>query len=404
MTSRKTAKDLTVPELDKGDHQNKRNLCDFLEQEEIAQRMLKEAHDFYTSFLRSKSVLLSEILQYPGVFFVRPVVSAYWCDIKVDKYGNIKPLTGKGNKVCIVVSFDSSYGCAPNGTLISELCDMADNYRRHNSDDFTKTDRNYYFKDYKIAKDIYQQYYDFLYSGEYNEVSNTMRCRKSFVMTVEEISKFVGKSKRRKDNLKWLDWIDEQPDEDDEEFYEDECYEYDDCFETDTMPAILYEYLSDESKILYASIPYAYRDHFERGKERRPDMQKLRAIPQVEEFIQEHLPILNETYKANLKAMIDNYKYGHSLGKRSYLITRGGKPVELTTEDIADSEVDKKTGMYTVVTKELTERHPEYAWPSDCDLIVTDYHQKFVFDIATNDLVNYQYVSYTHRESRKHRY
>lgn len=397
-------KDLTVPELDKGDHQNKRNLCDFLEQEEIAQRMLKEAHDFYKSFLRSKSIPFSEILNYPGVFFVRPIVSAYWCDIEVDKYGNIKPLTGKDNKVRIIVSFDSSYGCAPNGTLIAELCDMADNYRQHNDDDFDKTDRNYYFKDYKIAKGIYQQYYDFLYGGEYDAESNTMRCRKSFVMTVGEISKFVGKSKRRKDSLKWLDWIDEQPDEDDEEFYEDECYESDDCFESDARPAILYEYLSDESKILYASIPYAYRDFYERGKERRPDMQKFRAIPQVEEFIQERLPILSETYKANLKAMLDNYKHSGTIAKRQYLITREGRPIELTTEDIAESEVDKKTGMYTVTTRKLTESHPEYRWPSDCDLIVTDYYQEFVFDIATNDLVSYRYVSYTHRESRKHRY
>ena len=398
MTSRKTKQDLTVPVLDKGDHQNKKNLCDFLEQEEIAQRMLKEAHDFYESFLRSKSVPFSRIFEYPSVFFVRPVVSAYWRDIKVDKYGNIKPLTGKNNEVCIVVSFEYSYGCAPNGDLNTRIYNMLDSYRHYDKE----THGNYYFKDGEIAENLYQQYFDFLYGGEYNETSDTMRCRKRFIMTVDEINKFVlEKKSKRKSNLQWLDWMNESDIEDDEYYEDNFCDEF---FNSKAAPVVSYDYLSDKGKGIYSDMPYYVRNDLERRRNREPDIQKLRAIPQVEEFIQKRLPVLDKLCKERLKALLDNYKYDYNIICSPYLITKSCKPIELTTEEINESKVDKENGLYTVVTKGFTESHPEYPWPNDCDLIVTDYSQKFVFDIATNDLVGYEYIHYTHRESRKRHY
>lgn len=368
---------LTVPVLVKGDYQNKKTLCDFLEQEKIAKQMLKEAHDFYNRFLISKTVTLREIIEdYPGVKFVRPIVKAYWYDIKVDKNYNVLPLTGNKNKVVLEISFELDFGIEKHSTFAGEIASMLQEYRRW---DNSKDHNNYYFKDPEIVEELYKHYSDFMYSKECDENTDAMNCKKVITMTVAELRAAIGK-----DDTQETEWY----------IDEDDLY-------GKPFIGIDKNYLSENSRKKYDEWvdDYYYRaKHLDKAKQYT---KMFLNIPEVRNFIEERVQTLDMMAKDVLKSLLNNYKYGEMYMRKLYLITRDSIPIELVCPDLDGSDVDMETGKYTVNTVTLTESHAEYPWPSDCDLIVTEYSQTFVFDIMTNDLVDYQYNSYTRRESRK---
>lgn len=364
--------------LVKEDYQNKKSLCDFLEQEKIAKQMLKEAHDFYNRFLISKTVALREIIEdYPGVKFVRPIVKAYWYDIKVDKNYNVVPLTGKKNKVVLEISFELDLGITKHSTFANQITSMFREYRYWNNS--TEHKYNYYFKDPEIAEELYKHYDDFMYSNECDENTNAMNCKKVITMTIAELRAAIGKGDTQK--IEW--YIDE-----------------DDPYRKPFI-GIDEDYLSENSREKYDEWEedYFYRAKYLDKAKRYTKM--FLNIPEVRSFVEERVQTLDTMAKEVLKSLLNNYKYGETYMGKLYLITKDNIPIELACPDISGSDVDMEAGKYTVNTETLTESHPEYQWPSDCDLIVTEYSQTFVFDIMTNDLVDYRYNSYTIRESRK---
>lgn len=378
---------LTVPVLVKGDYQNKKTLCDFLEQEKIAKQMLKEAHDFYNRFLISKTVTLREIIEdYPGVKFVRPIVKAYWYDIKIDKNYNVVPLTGNKNKVVLEISFEFDLGITKHSTFAAEITSMFNEYHYwDNLEDARKY--NYYFKDPEIVEELYKHYCDFMHSKDCDENTNAMNCKKVIIMTVAELRAAIGKDDTQK--TEW--YIDEYDEDDENDFYRKPFIGIDE------------DYLSEKSRKKYDNWEddYFYRaKHLDKAKQ---CTKMFLNIPEVRNFVEEHVQTLDTMARDVLKSLLNNYKCGETYMRKLYLITRDSIPIELVCPDLDESDVDMETGKYTVNTVTMTESHPEYQWPSDCDLIVTKYSQTFVFDIMTNDLVDYRYNSYTRRESRKSR-
>jgi hypothetical protein len=317
------------------------------------------------------------------VKFVRPIVKAYWYDIKIDKNYNAVPLTGNKNKVVLEISFELDFGIEKHSTFAGEIASMLQEYRRwDNSEDRN----NYYFKDPEIVEALYKHYSDFMYSNECDENTDAMNCKKVITMTVAELRAAIGK-----DDTQETEWyIDEDDEEDDEnDFYRK------------PFIGIDKNYLSKNSRKKYDDWvdDYFYRTKYLDKAKRRTKM--FLNIPEVRNFIEERIQTLDTMAKNVLKSLLNNYKYGETHMRKLYLITRDSIPIELVCPDLDGSDVDMETGKYTVNTVTLTESHAEYPWPSDCDLIVTEYSQTFVFDIMTNDLVDYRYNSYTRRESRK---
>lgn len=88
----------------------------------------------------------------------------------------------------------------------------------------------------------------------------------------------------------------------------------------------------------------------------------------------------------------------------NFMFIHDGGLVEVIEKEIESTKFDKKTGRYTIQCKPGVESHPEYRWPSDAPLIETSFYQTFVFDIATNDLIDYDMYRDTRKIDRRHRY
>ena len=50
---------------------------------------------------------------------------------------------------------------------------------------------------------------------------------------------------------------------------------------------------------------------------------------------------------------------------------------------------------YIIKCKDLVHKSKKYVWPSDAPTIKKTYYQQFTFDIASNDLVDYEFKSFT---------
>ena len=382
MAPRKTKKqDLTVPELDKGDHNNKKNLCDFLEQERIAKQMLKEAHDFYKSFLHSKTVTYNQLFEYPGVYFVRPCICAYWRDVTIveNPYSSTKgrpvPDMSDDAEIAIAVTFIFDDGRLRYGRFSEALNTMEDDYIYHSSKEEAKHNKWFKrsYKNFDIAEDLQKEWNKLCsYAGGPLHIES-----KEFVMKLSDLAKYEGLEGR---------WYDS-----DDQWTDDLYVNFDPDRLTEKSQQLFnkhdgYCYMDRNQKTVYAPM--------------------LIAVPEVKAYIEDNLMTLNENAKSLYKQKIDNYKFwlDDTVYKQPYLITREGRPIELLTEEIRESEADMKTGLYTVTTASEEDRRAKWRFPSDGPIVVTTYYQEFSFDIANNDLVKYAFCHSSYEENQKRRY
>lgn len=387
LISEQLTAEITVPELDKGNHNNKKTLCDFLEQEAIAKKMIEEAQAFYKSFLKSKTVPFSKILEYPNTYIIHPSIKAFCKEISTDSERGVTRSFEPDDEIDIVISFYTDLGDEYYTDFFKEKIHMYDIYDRCN--EYKSKDRKWYFKDYKAACQIHNEFEAFKWGKarimgtdgskpeHYIIPDITEAGEKIFTYKVSEILKYD----ELKDVFKPLDE-----------------WNYD--YKTGLNRRFLSKKSADKLNAYLSGRGY-FDHHSEKDSEQIPE---FRCIPEINDYIVNRLSELNARVKEIYRAMLGNYHFSKKLLDTPYIIKKDGTPIILTTEEIKKSEVDKVKGIYSVQTKSLEDVRPKYKWPGDAPLLVTEYCQVFRFDIATNDLVTYEFVENTEEVSRKHRY
>ena len=380
--ARKKQDVIAVPELDKGNHNNKKNLCDFLEQEAIAKKMIEEAQAFYKSFLKSKTVPFGKILEYPNTHIIRPCIKAYYRDIKVKGgiIGDLSPDKEILINVYFYLDLGQEYYSKMHEEWYNNLINDYSYYREDGEDKWRKRD----FKNHKIASKLYADYSRFMYPDNMQDIKEdelTLACQKTFIYKVSDLIKY----KELKSIFKDVDYI---------------------PWDSVRKIGLLSKHLSETGAKLFHG--YMEQINYYRSRETEKDgtnIPELICIPEIKEFINEHQPALDAKAKVLCKNLIDNYK-GTSFNfyEEPYIIQRNGDFINLLSCDIAKSSLDSKKGLYTVHTVDMEHSRAKYRWPSNAPLIVTTYHQIFVFDVATNDLVKYELEESSEEISRKYRY
>ncbi|MBR4413627.1 MAG: hypothetical protein IKS60_08415 [Lachnospiraceae bacterium] len=406
--SRKKAEDLAVPVLDKGDYNNEKTLCYFLQQEEIAKKMIEEAKRFYDSFLSSKTVTFRQILfDYPKVPLVQVDFRVYYTDVKISKRGcgtclNYLP-DGKKSKLRIYPRFyidagDVSFGRFRNEFYSYErfgygfmrrIEDCAETVRQKEKGNERKW-KTEGFKDPKVVEATYKRY------EALNEEISKANSIADFYIEIpeEEFMSYIDidEVKRRNADASVYDYEDEFDHERTKSACDSKKYggQIGFCYASCTNP----EHYDETVENWYGQIEI-YPRAFEFIKLPESLADRIRELQ--EKFTQDFRDIV--------KALINQCKDKEpSFLDCQFLFKKDGRLVELITNEIKSTDLNKKTGQYTISCAEDEEKHPEYCWPSDCDLICTTYHQVFVFDIASNDLIDYYMPTSTRRESRKRRY
>lgn len=373
-----------VPVLDKGDYNDKKTLSYFLEQEKIAKKMIAEAKEFYNSFLSSKIVTLHTVLtRYPLTPIVRPVYKFFYgtAEIKEGKYGTSLTYLPKDDESDIVIApvFGFDVGSEPEGYFDQSLYGGGWGFMREfencanaalNND---KNELKYVrFKNPNEVAVLYNRY----------------------CALMDEIRKVDLRVVIKKKELK--DYI---------------------CEDDTGLHYVGYSSrssLDTEGGMIGFNQKYCIdKDAYDRANDKwhkRVDIYprpfKMKKYPEeIVKKVKEYQTKFSAEMREILIDLIPLCKYGiPDFMLANFMFTHEGGLVEVIEKEIKSTEFDKKTGRYTIQCKPGVESHPEYSWPSDAPLIETSFYQTFVFDTATNDLIDYSIYRDTRKIDRRHRY
>lgn len=367
-----------VPVLDKGNYNDKKTLNYFLEQEKIAKQMIAEANEFYNSFLSSKIVTLHTVLtEHPLTPIIRAGYKFYYgaAEIKKHKYGESLSYLPNGydSDIVIAPTFEFDVGSEAEGYFEREFYGSCGFLRDFKNCVVLSNDKSLLkyckFKNPKEVAALYERY----------------------CALMNEIAKVdlhvVIKAKELKDYI---------------------------C-ETDI--GLRYVYypgggsIGNKGGIIgfnrkYCLDKYAYDKVVSIGYKRidiRALPFKMKKYPEeIAKKVKEYQTKFSAEMRDILINLIPLYKEGiPKFMLTNFMFTHEGRLVEVIEKEIKSTEFDKNTGRYTIRCKPSVESHPEYNWPSDAPLIETSFYQTFVFDVATNDLIDYNMNRNTRKIDRR---
>lgn len=373
-----------VPVLDKGDYNDKKTLSYFLEQEKIAKKMIAEAKEFYNSFLSSKIVTLHTVLtKYPLTPIIRPSYKFYYgaAGTKKHEYGgesfSYLP-NGDDSDIVIVPVFGFNVGSEAEGYFEQELYgrwgflrefeNCADAVRSDDKDEL----KYCRFKKPKEVAALYERYRAL--DDEIRKVDLRVVIKakelKDYICENDTGLAYVGYSSRSSiDSEGGMIGFDRKY-----------------CLDKDA-----YDDLNNRwhRRIDIYPRPFKMKKHPEEIAKKVKEYQ-TKFSAELRDILIDLIPLCKEG--------IPNFMLAN------FMFTHEGGLVEVIEKEIKSTEFDKKTGRYTIQCKPGVESHPEYSWPSDAPLIETSFCQTFVFDTATNDLIDYSIDRNTRKIDRRHRY
>lgn len=371
-----------VPVLDKGDYNDKKTLSYFLEQEKIAKKMIAEAKEFYNSFLSSKIVTLHTVLtKYPLTPIVRPMYKLYYgaADVKTQEYGESLTYLPDGNDSDIVIApvFGFNVGSEAEGYFEQELYGQWGFLRDfENCAEAVKNNDKQYLKysNFKKPADVALLY------DRYCALMDRLR-------QVTADSYAVVKAKDLKDYI----------DDDDMRYV---GYSSRSSYDNGGLIGFDIAHCLDKDKYYEVSNKWRHRlDIY-------PIPFKIKKCPEeIVKQVKQYQTEFSAEMRSILLDLVPLCKEGiPNFMLANFMFTHDGGLVEVIEKEIESTKFDKKTGRYTIQCKPGVESHPEYRWPSDAPLIETSFYQTFVFDIATNDLIDYDMYRDTRKIDRRHRY
>jgi hypothetical protein len=371
-----------VPVLDKGDYNDKKTLSYFLEQEKIAKKMIAEANAFYDSFLSSKIVTLHTVLtRYPLTPIVRPMYKLYYgaADVKKLEYGESLTYLPDGDDSDIVIApvFGFNVGSEAEGYFEQELYGQWGFLRDfENCADAVKSNDKQYLKYSRFKKpaDVALLY------DRYCALDDRIRQATTdsyAVVKVKDLKDYISEH-----DMTYIGYSGRSSYDGGGLIGFDSAH----CLDKDKYHEVSNKW---RSRLDIHPIPF---------KIKKCPEEIVKQVKQYQtEFSAEMRNILLDLIPL-CKDGIPNFMLAN------FMFTHEGGLVEVIEKEIESTKFDKKTGRYTIQCKSGVESHPEYNWPSDAPLIETSFCQTFVFDIATNDLIDYSIDRDTRKIDRRHRY
>lgn len=385
-TTRKRQPKITpaaVPVLDKGNYNDKKTLSYFLEQEKIAKKMIAEAKEFYNSFLSSKIVTLHTVLtKYPLTPIIRASYKFYYgaAGTKKHEYGESLSYlpNGDDSDILIVPVFGFDVGSEAEGYFEQELygewgfmrafenCAIAVG---NNDREELKYCR---FKKPKEVATLYERYRALMNEIMKLDLHVVIKAKelKDYICETDTGLAYVGYSSRssidREGGMIGFD--------------RNHCL---DKYAYDKVADRWYKRID-----IYAR-PFKMKKYPEEIAKKVKEYQ-TKFSAEMRDILIDLIPLCKEG--------IPNFMLAN------FMFTHEGGLVEVIEKEIESTKFDKKTGRYTIQCKSGVESHPEYRWPSDAPLIETSFYQTFVFDTATNDLIDYSIDRDTRKIDRRHRY
>ena len=371
-----------VPVLDKGDYNDKKTLSYFLEQEKIAKKMIAEAKEFYNSFLSSKIVTLHTVLtKYPLTPIIRPIYKLYYgaADVEKQEYGKSLTYLPNGDDSDIVIApvFGFNVGSEAEGYFEQELYGKWGFLRDFEdcADAVKNNDKQYLkYSRFKKPADVALLY------NRYCALMDRLRQATAdsyAVIKAKDLKDYIGEH-----DMKYVG--------------------YSGRSSYDSGGLIGFDLAHCLNKDKY----YEVSDKWSRRLDICPIPFKIKKCPEeIARKIKEYQTKFSAEIRDILIDLIPLCKEGiPNFMLANFMFTHEGRLVEVIEKEIESTEFDKKTGRYTIQCKPVIESHPEHAWPSDCPLIETSLYQIFVFDTATNDLIDYSIDRNTRKIDRRHRY
>ena len=401
--TKKPQENCVVPELDKGNYNNKRNLLYFMEQEKLAIKMIEEARAFYNNFLTSKTTRFGDILKYPNIFFVKPAIYAFYRKAyrKTDKYGTSNGYKiGPKDKIAITVGFKIDFGEAENfSSFDSCYRNLIDTYAYTKKWEYEyEKPPTWTFENFN-DKDTYLRYEAFL-----NKLANYDDCNCAE----------AGASKHYLCDITVQDLIDagiHNP-KDSERISDYDNNTTNNFFAEKHLKTLSrYDRGVALSKCAGSSRFTDYPENWEdigshfyfRSQIDAPELLK---IDKIREYAEPLAKQYNEELKELLGQMLSNLKKENgkngklrenhisiNLKNCEFLFKRNGDIIELLTPEIDNTNFDDKHGLYTINCKKLTSERAKHQWPTNGPVIRTESYQQFVFDVGTNDLIDYKFNS-----------
>ena len=399
MSKTKQKVEESVPVLDKGNYNNKKNLLYFMEQEKIARKMIEEARSFYDNFLKSKTTTFEEILKYPNVPFIVPDIKLYYRKAALikGKYG-IHPeyYHDKNDKLAVTVSFETNLGTCSYSSFSDNFWNiLMEAYRGINYWGGEKKYIKENFKNANVFKDTknrYEVFCDKLNNYDYSEPDEQGR---QYSLGDHYVCDITVK-----------DLIDNKiysPSRSDEDYLYDSFFQQRHHGEYHCGSS-QYSYVGIDSRFTegYDEVVGTFNEVYSEG------CIDLYKIPVIKEYVDSMLKSLSDEYRDLLIQIIANVKqhkraddnklvnpgWLDNILKSEFLFKKDGSIIQLLTNEIDSSTFDTKKGLYIIKCKDLVHRAAKYRWPSDAPTIKTTYYQQFTFDIASNDLVDYEFKSF----------
>lgn len=371
-----------VPVLDKGNYNDKKTLSYFLEQEKIAKKMIAEAKEFYNSFLSSKIVTLHTVLtKYPLTPIVRPTYKLYYgaAKVKEQEYGESLTYLPDGDDSDIVIApvFGFDVGSEAEGYFEQELYGQWGFLRDfENCANAVKNNDKQYLKClcFKKPEDVallYDRYCTLM-----DKIRQVMMDSYA-VVKVKDLKDYIDE-----DDMRYIGYSSRS------------SYDYGGLIGFDMSHCL------DKDK--YYEVSNKWRSRLDI----HPISFKIKKCPEeIIKQVKQYQTEFSAEMRNILLDLIPLCKDGiPNFMLANFMFTHEGGLVEVIEKEIESTEFDKKTGRYTIQCKSGVESHPEYRWPSDAPLIETSFCQTFVFDTATNDLIDYSMDRNTRKIDRRHRY
>lgn len=375
-----------VPVLDKGNYNDKKTLNYFLEQEKIAKQMIAEANEFYNSFLSSKIVTLHTVLtKYPLTPIIRASGKFYYgtVEMKKSKYGETLSYLPNGNDSDIVIAptFGFDVGSEAEGYFEQKLYgrggflqsfkECADAVRSGDKSELEYCE----FKNPKKVAELYERYCALMSEISKLDLHAVVKvkelkdyiCETDIGLQYVGYASYTGYASSSTGSKGGMIGFDKKH-----------------CLDKDTYDKAVSEWYCKRLDI-------------------RPLPFKMKKYPEeIAKNVKEYQMKFSAEMRDILINLIPLCKKGiPSFMLANFMFTHEGELVEVIKKEIKSTEFDKETGRYTIRCKPSVESHPEYSWPSDAPLIETSFYQTFVFDVATNDLIDYRMNRNTRKIDRR---
>ncbi len=369
--------------LDKGNYNDKKTLSYFLEQEKIAKKMIAEAKEFYNSFLSSKIVTLHTVLtKYPLTPIIRASYKFYYgaAGTKKHEYGESLSYlpNGDDSDIVIVPVFGFDVGFEAEGYFEQELygrwgfmrdfenCAIAVGSNDREELKYCR------FKKPKEVATLYERYRALM-----NEI---MKLDLHVVIKAKELKDYISETDT---GLAYVGYSSRSSiDREGGMIGFDRKY----CLDKNAYDDVANRWYK---RIDIRALPFKMKKYPEEIAKKVKEYQ-TKFSAEMRDILIDLIPLCKEG--------IPNFMLAN------FMFTHEGGLVEVIEKEIKSTEFDKKTGRYTIQCKPGVESHPEYSWPSDAPLIETSFCQTFVFDTATNDLIDYSMDRDTRKIDRRHRY